>query len=389
MTRTNQILALILVVQIVIGIVLFWPSDSETSQAAGPLLAEFEPTSVVNLTLQDGDGNTAVLHKTDQGDWVLPDHGDYPVLVAKVQPLLDKLSNINRNRLIAQNSSSHKRLGVGSDDFERLIEVELANGDTQSIYLGTSAGTSAAHVRLGNEDDVFLTGELAAWEVSPQLTSWVDTTYFSVPSDNIVMLQIENANGVLQFQKNDDTWTLVGLGEDETFDPESITSLLSKVATVRLTEPIGREADPAWGIDDPAVKITVTVVETVTAEGTSSDTSQSSTMPDLLAPPTTPEATATEEPATVEQTYELKLGQALADDGYPLISSESEFYVKVSTATADGFLNVTRADFLVPEPEAAPVDATATPLAGATATPSVDTTATPSVDATATPSAGD
>ncbi len=375
MTRTNQILALVLVVQIVIGVVLFWPGDSDTSQAAGPLLAEFEPTGVVNLTIQDGDGNTAVLHKTDQGDWVLPNYDDYPVLATKVQPLLDKLPNINRNRLIAQNSSSHKRLGVGSDDFERLIKVELADGSTQSIYLGTSAGTSAAHVRLGNEDDVFLTGELAAWEVSPQLTSWVDTTYFSVPRDNIVMLQIENANGVLQFQKNDDVWTLVGLGDDETFDPESITSLLGKIATVRLTEPIGREADPAWGMDDPAVKITVTVVETVAAEAASSDTGQS-TMPDLLAPPTTPEATATEEPATVEHTYELKLGQPLTDDAYPFIASTSEFYVKVSAATADGFLNVTRADFLVPEPEA-------------TATSPADATATPSADATATPSAGD
>ena len=354
MTRTNQVLSLALVVQIVIGVFLFIPDDSDTNDAAGPLLAEFEADQVVGLTIQDADDNTTLLHKNAQDDWVLPDNGDYPVTASKVQTLLDQIEGINRDRLIAQNSSSHNRLGVGDDDYERLIQVELADGDTQSIYLGTSSGTSAAHVRLKGENDVYLTSELAAWEVSSQLSSWVDTMYFSLTSDDIVTIQIENENGAFALQKSDEAWTLADLGDDETFDSASITSILSSVSTVRLAEPLGIEADPAWSMDEPVAKITVTIAEEVVAEEDDGE----AVLPSLdeLLPTPLPESeelplsampTSTPAVKTVEKTYELIIGQALEDGNYPLISSESEFYVAISASTANGFLTLARENFLV------------------------------------------
>lgn len=379
-TRTNQALALALIAQIMIGIVLFLPGDSDTGQAAGVLLAEFEPDQVMKLTIHDRDDNTLVLHQTEQDVWVLPDKDNYPVTASRVQQLLDKLQGIDRTRLIARQPSSHNRLGVSGGEYERLIEIELADNESRRVYLGTSAGSSAAHVRLNDEEDVYLTNELAAWEVSTRLAAWVDTTYFSVPRDDIVMLQIENANGVFQLQKHEDTWTLVSLADDETFDPASVTSLLSKISTVRLAEPIGQETDPAWNMDDPAAKITVTVAETATTAAEDDETDAvlpsadellpESSTPDVAATPPSTTTEPTEEPPTVEKIYELRLGQQLDEDGYPLISSESEYYVKVSTSTAEGLLNLAREDFLVDEP--ATDAATETP--GPTATPQDDGT---------------
>lgn len=385
-SRTNQVLSLTLIVQIVIGILLFMPDDSDSGRAAGPLLAEFEPDHVVNLTIQDRDDNTIVLHKTGEDEWVLPDKGDYPAQRTRIQQLLNGLQSINRNRLIARNASSHDRLGVSGDEYERLLEVALADGGTRTIYLGTSAGASAAHVRLGDEDTVYLTSELAAWEVPARLASWIDTTYFSVPRDAITTLQIENANGVYQLQKTGDSWSLVGLADDETFDPESVTSLLGSVSTIRMTEPIGKEADPAWNMDEPVVTITLTIEETVPASEVDGETDTALPSIDSLLPGTaTPEAAETSpsstpaaetdagdatqepEPETVEKMYELTLGQQLEDNSYPLISSESEFYVKVSASTAEKFVNLTREDFLVIEPEteaeSTPPEATTTPQA--------------------------
>ncbi len=389
-SRTNQVLSLALIVQIIVGIVLFIPDDSDASGAAGPLLAEFEPDKVVSLTIQDSNDNTVVLRKTDEDEWVLPDKGDYPIQSTRIEELLNGLQAISRNRLIAHNASSHGRLGVSSNKYERLLKVELADGDTHAIYVGTSAGASAAHVRLEDEDNVYLTSELVAWEIPARVGSWINTTYFSVTRDAITTLQIENANGVYQLQKTGDDWTLVGLTEDETFDPESVTSLLSSVSTIRMTEPLGKEADPAWNMDEPVATITLTVEETVPASEAEDETDTASPSIDDLLPsiatpeaedtsasatpeaePDAAEATAEPEPETVEKLYVLTLGQQLEDNGYPLISSESEFYVKVSAATAEKFVNLTREDFLVTESETE--DEAASPDATATSEPDSDT----------------
>ena len=82
-----------------------------------------------------------------------------------VRQVLNGLEGVERNRLIVRNSSSHKRLSVSSDEFERQIEVEMADGSKRKVYLGKSSGASAAHIRLDGEDNVYLTAELVAWEV--------------------------------------------------------------------------------------------------------------------------------------------------------------------------------------------------------------------------------
>jgi hypothetical protein len=127
----------------------------------------------------------------------------------------------------------------------------------------------------------------------------------------------------------------------------------------------------------------VTVEETVAATENADTEAESPSIDNLLPTTPTPGASAasptqageanagdaTEEPETetVETTYELKLGQQLEDRGYPLISSESEFYVNVPTTTAEPFLNLMREDFLIVEPEedagTTPSDVTPTPQA--------------------------
>src|SRR5690606_24524484 len=73
---------------------------------------------------------------------------------------------------------------------------------------------------------------------------------------------------------------------------------------------------------------------------------------DLLPPTVTPEADEAEksaEPVMVEKAYTLTFGQQLEGSAYPLISSESEFYVKIAATTADTFIDLTRESFMVQE----------------------------------------
>ena len=60
MNLRNQILAAVLAVQVVIGVVVFWPRPA-TSGAAGPLLANFKAADVVSMAVADDTGHQVEL----------------------------------------------------------------------------------------------------------------------------------------------------------------------------------------------------------------------------------------------------------------------------------------------------------------------------------------
>jgi hypothetical protein len=367
MNRQNQILSLILVVQIVLGAVIFFPRSSDDDQPGGPLLKDFSSDEVTQVTITDGDGNTVMLAK-QSGEWVLPDAGDYPVETGRVESLLDKIKALQADRLIAVNESSHKRLQVAENQFERLIEIERSGADeADRLYIGSSSGGNATHMRVNDNSKVYLTSGLSAWEASAHMSSWVNTLYLSVPQANVVTLRLENANGVLEFEKIEDEWTLVGLAEDETFAPESFDSLLSQAVAVRMTQPIGTEAEDSFGMDEPAATITLTVQEEVEQPAEESDdTTEIDPMSELdeaadsgdeTGAETGDEETGEAEPEveTVETVYTLQIGAQIDDEensDYVALSSESDYYVQVSASVAQTFIDAVRDDFLT-EPEEA------------------------------------
>ena len=208
MNRTNQILSVALVVQIILIGIFFFPESDDAPVASGPLLADFNTDDVNELRLRDAEGEEIHLTRNDIGLWVLPEYDDFPALADQIIELLGKLENLQTNRLIAQNSSSHNRLKVGEDDFERLIQI---NNDEQ-LFIGTSAGANATHMRVAGDDRVYLTSGLSAFDANVNLTGWIDAQYFSVSSANVIALTLENDNGIFEFVKQDDEWVYLGPG---------------------------------------------------------------------------------------------------------------------------------------------------------------------------------
>ncbi len=119
-----------------------------------------------------------------------------------------------------------------------------------------------------------------------------------------------------------------GLAEDETFDTSSITSLVSRVSSVRLLRPLGKETKEEYGLQEPNA---VLVLHARSEEGT-------------------------------QTTYMLHVGaKSEEDNSYVLKSSESPYYVRVAEYTAKDWVEKTRDGFLelppTPEPTATPMSA--------------------------------
>ncbi len=331
MNRTNQILAAVLAVQIVLVAVAFWPRPA-TVAGGESLLAGLEADQVTQLTISDAAGKQIRLAK-ETGNWVLPEADGYPCQANKVPELLEKIAALKTNRLVTQTPASHKRLGVADDAFQRKIELTLADGTTHQLYLGTSPSYGASHVRAEGRDEVYL-ASLSASEAGVNASNWVDTLYFSVAQDQIVAMTLENANGRFEFEKAEDgTWKMQGLAADETLNENNVTGMASRIASLQMLRPLGKTEQDDYGLDAPNAVITV---QTRDAEGNEKT------------------HTVRVGSKSAEAVGATEAAGATQDNSYVVSSSESPYYVRVSEYTVKSFVERTRDDFLKQPPTPTP-----------------------------------
>jgi hypothetical protein len=286
-----------------------------------PLLAGLEPDQVNRITVRDGEGEQVVLAKGADG-WVLADAGDYPCQENVVPDLLEKLTALRTDRLVAQTRASHERLQVSEDAFVSQVELDLADGNHYALYLGSSPSYSAIHVRVAGQDQVYLASGISSADVSARPSTWIDTLYFSVQQDQLVAATLQNPNGLFEFSKDEGgTWTMAGLTAGETASSNNITSLINRAASVRMLRPLGTEAKAEYGMDDPYAVLVLHV----------------------------------QEPEGTRKTYTLYVGAKSEEDGsYVLKSSESPYYVWVAEYVAQDWVGKARDELLEQPPTPTP-----------------------------------
>lgn len=351
MDRRNQILALLLVIQIaLVGWFFFRPTGS--TAAAGKLLPDLQAANVNGLTVQEKDKSVKLAKSGD--NWVLPDNGDFPVEAVKVTDLISKLLTIDTGRLVASNASSYNRLKVADDDYVKRIELTTADGKTQTLLIGTAPNARATNVRLGGTEPVYLASQINAFEISTDISGWINTVYVQAPQDQMQSVSISNANGTIAFTKvNTTTWTLADLTGSELFNSNNFSTIQSRLNSMQMVEPLGRESKPEYGLDKPSAVVTVTL----------------------------------QAPGEELQTLTLQVGAKDADaKNYYAKSSASEYYAKIATFTLDQFVTDTRDRYLQPPPtpEASSSITSTTPITGFASFPAAGTTPEPATPVTTT-----
>ncbi len=317
LNRFNQILVAVLILQLVIAGIVFWPANA-SSETGGLVFGDFETDDVVSLTIIDDAGEQITLRKGSDG-WVLPEGGDYPAKEDSVTELLGKVVGLRSNRLVTRTEASHKRLQVADDDFARQLILETADGQSHTLYIGSSPNVNATHVRLVGQDETYLAGDLSVWQMNTQASSWIDPLYFGVATADITAIRLQNAHGELTFEKDaEGNWTMLGLAEDEELLENNVKSLANRVASIRMVEPIGTEQQDWFEFDQP--QATVTVTTNKEGEG--------------------------------EQTFTIQVGAQGEDNNYVVKASNSAYYVSVASFTVEDLLERNRDSFLAkPEGE--------------------------------------
>ena len=331
MSKLHQILIALLVVQLALVAVVFWPRPAPADAVGAPFFSEINAADISTLVIRDDQGKSIKLSKP-AGQWILPEFSDYPAQADKITPLLTKIAGLTSDRLVTRTEASQKQLQVADDKYVRRLELQTSGGASQVLYLGSSAGAQTIHVRVGSQKEVYLARDLNSWDFSTDPISWVDAAYLSVPKENVVSLTLGNANGQWTFEKDaSGNWTMQGpstgsgqgLAEGETFDTNNFTTVLNEATSVRMTRPLGKTAEATFGMDQPSAMVTLKTQK----DGQ-------------------------------EKTYTLTVGaRDPADNSYVVKSSESLYYVKVAEYSVKDLVEKTRDGFLQLPPTPAPAPA--------------------------------
>ncbi len=317
MTKLQKILSGIVVLQLALVAVIFWPRGTVVSEA-GPLFTNLDSANLQRITIA-GENDETIEFVRQDGTWVLPEAGDYPANETTLTEMLTNIAAIQTNRLIARTSDSHRRLQVADEDFLRRVTLTRNDGTVETLFVGSSATGQESNVRRGGEDETYSTMAVQSWQITPGIASWIDTAYVSVTQPEVNRVVVENGNGRLEFSRvSESEWEFTDLPEGEVFDQTAFTTMLNQIVNLRMTRPLGQEAEASYGLDAPQATVTL---------------------------------------FTEADTYTLLVGTIDAETSTATVKwSGSDYYAAVSSFSVEKLATYTAADFIqepTPEPEAA------------------------------------
>ncbi|MGV1100722.1 DUF4340 domain-containing protein [Thiovibrio sp. JS02] len=255
MTKRNSILLALLLLQLgVIAIFSLVGRNDQPPQVV--FFAGLEPSRITGLSITGEEERSTVLRKTDSG-WLISSEGDLPADPAKIDTALKTLTALKAQRLVTRTRESHNRFLVGEKKYLQRITLTLADGQEQSIYLGTAPSYKSTHLRAAGDDRVYLVNDFSAWDLPPEASAWWLADYVDLPDDGLAEVRITNAQGILILKKDGNgAWRLQGL-PPEAIDPAKTQALVDGARRITLSEYLGRENRNEYGLNPPAASVTL------------------------------------------------------------------------------------------------------------------------------------
>lgn len=259
MNKLQKILAGVLCLQLLLVALVIVINQPKTIEDE-PLLMNLTNEKVASIQISDNENNTVILEKVGE-TWVLANTGNYPVITANVTELIESMLNIRTGRLVTNTKASHQRLEVEDDQFQRKIEVKMTDG-SYTVLIGSSPAQSNVHVRLSNQDSVYLTNAISTTKASAQVSNWVDTTVIQIPSDSVKNIAVTTSNGLLQFELGSDSqWICLQFSAEETLDISKWTTYLTAFTNLRMVTPVSDLIDESYGLSSPLAKVVIQYTE--------------------------------------------------------------------------------------------------------------------------------
>lgn len=338
-TKLNRLLIIALFAQLGLLAATRIFSEAPTQNTAVPLFPALKADAIEGITVEDDKGQKVDLGLVS-GNWVVTSAANYATKKDKATSLLAKLFAARVRQPAATKSHYHRKLEVAADTFQRKVSLRAKGGTSTSFLLGSSAGLRSVHLRLSDKEETYKVSDLTSWDFGAEARDWVDTQYFKLDREGVVQIELKNAAGDFKLLKSPaGKWALAGIGTDEALNEAEVDSLLSSVAYLHFSAPVGKELKPEYGFATPRALLKIT---------TQKDAPATKTAPKSPASTEPSESAAASQPAQrakIRMTDTLLIG-AENDGSCYVKGSNSDYVVRISTANIDVLVKKKRSDLL-------------------------------------------
>lgn len=155
MNRINGALLLVLLIQVFLAAVVYWPQQTEPVTSPAEPLLTIDRAAVGGIQLADDQGNEALLQRVD-GHWQLPARQDLPADSALVEGLLRVLTVEQHGYPVATSVAARQRFEVASYRFQRSVTLLGPDGaQLGTVYFGTAPAFQRVHARSDADDAIY------------------------------------------------------------------------------------------------------------------------------------------------------------------------------------------------------------------------------------------
>jgi len=218
-------------------------------------LLEFSPHEVDAISVTGEEGKEVLLNKLNN-TWLLPEYFQAPADGKKVTDFLEKLASVKQGLAVATTSGAAKRFKTSADDFARHVVLKKGDLVVADFFLGTSPGFKMVHARVHDRPEV-VSVELNTYDMETDPDRWLDHGMAGVKKDAIISLIM----GDIELTRQDDTWLLAGLAENEELDTAEVDNLLDKISSLTVAGVLDPTANTELFKQEPALAYTLQLAD--------------------------------------------------------------------------------------------------------------------------------
>lgn len=235
MTKWIPMLSGLLIAQLALAVAVHLSGEDHGAFQANENLIAIDKANVDALRIEDGK-NSVVLKKND-GQWLLPQSGDFPANDGNVERLLDKLTTLKKGWPVATTSGAARRFKVSEDEFERKLTLMSKEQIVAELYVGTSPGFRKVHLRPAGEDAVFSVA-FNSWEANAEADDWIDKGILILDESHIVSVEMPD----FVLKREEGALKLAGLADGEETNEEEARAFIARLAGLRIQSLLGSDA---------------------------------------------------------------------------------------------------------------------------------------------------
>jgi len=210
-------------------------SAKKPPDSAGPLFPGFDKQAATKLVVQSPTETIAV-EKRD-GQWLLPDQGDYPVDQDQLDQVWETISTMKKGKITSKKGKDlesyelHKDKAVHVTVFkDKTPLARLAIGKSGPDYLST-------FIQAGDEKMVRLIPGSIKYVFSKQAESWKDKQVIDVAPKDVMGLEISTPDYTMAFNMNEQgQFTSPGIGQEKQVNQKTVQDILTAIHPLKANE---------------------------------------------------------------------------------------------------------------------------------------------------------